>query len=121
MEICRHVHGTALPERTDLENGVYLKTTEKINFLINDLDESNDCLLFVPLLVSEEVRDSLKQHLISESIYCPVHWPLPRQSSLQKCNTTIYNQELSLINDQRYNLLDMQRLVTTIGEFKTTL
>jgi len=29
MEICRHVHGTALPERTDLENGVYLKTTGK--------------------------------------------------------------------------------------------
>lgn len=72
----------------------------------------NDCPLFVPILIKN--RDRLRNCLINENIYCPIHWP-----NFSNLNNQIYNYELSLICDQRYNKEKienyMDKLIKIIG------
>ena len=74
-----------------------------------------DCPLFVPILVSDGQRDALRQFLIRQRIYCPVHWPIDKQSEAR--HGTLYEGEISLVCDQRYTKNDMNRIVTTVREF----
>lgn len=69
--------------------------------------EDMDCPLFVPVLVHN--REKIRKALISNQIYCPIHWPKPVQ-----CDSNLYEQELSLICDQRYNEKDMERIVSVL-------
>ena len=78
---------------------------------------TNDCPLFVPLLIPDGKRDALKRHLISRGIYCPVHWPLTSFHTLQEPQTTIYSEEISLVCDQRYDERDMERICKEINVF----
>ncbi len=73
-----------------------LQKKEDIQFLINDFNE-NDVLLFVPIMLEKDKRNSLRKYLIENEIYLPIHWPLEN-----KLNNIIDN-ELSLICDQRYS------------------
>lgn len=73
-------------------------------------EEEMDCPLFVPILA--ENRDELRKYLISNGIYCPVHWPMP-----EGCRSDIYHRELSLICDQRYDENDMERTVSVLRAF----
>lgn len=69
-----------------------------------------DCPLFVPV-VCENGRDKLRERLIKERIYCPVHWP----KSAEGCHSNLYDMELSLICDQRYSEVDMQRICEVLN------
>lgn len=69
--------------------------------------EDMDCPLFVPILLHN--REEVRKTLISNQIYCPVHWPRP-----DGCVSNLYDQELSLICDQRYNEEDMERIVSVL-------
>ena len=83
-----------------------------------DFRDVNNCPLFVPVVVENEKRDTLRKHLISKDIYCPVHWPMSNQhSNLSDRAKKIYRQELSLICDQRYGKSDMERIVKEIKNF----
>lgn len=79
----------------------------KVRFLfdLNDMD----CPLFVPVLL--ENRDEIRRHLINNKIYCPVHWPKPKG-----CESNLYNLELSLVCDQRYDIEDMERIISVMLE-----
>ncbi len=79
----------------------------KVQFLFQQ--EELDCPLFVPILLSN--RDEVRQHLLKNGIYCPVHWPRP-----EGCQSNIYDLELSLICDQRYGYKDMKRIIETLLE-----
>lgn len=57
--------------------------------------QEGDCPLFVPILLHN--RDDIREKLIDNKIYCPVHW-----SNFNNFDNYIYNEELSLICDQRY-------------------
>ncbi len=70
-------------------------------------EEAIDCPLFVPLLLPN--RDEVRWMLTENSIYCPVHWPKP-----EGAESNLYERELSLICDQRYNEEDMERIVTVL-------
>lgn len=72
----------------------------------------SDVPLFVPVLVKPEIRADLRQHLIKNEVYCPIHWP----SELGGANK-LYDGELSLICDQRYGTEDIKRQMTLISEF----
>ncbi len=72
-----------------------------------------DVPLFVPVLVPPECRDALRCYLISKQIYCPIHW----QDSKTGGGTDCYQQELSLLCDQRYSLEDVERQLRVIKEF----
>lgn len=70
------------------------------------------CPLFVPILVADGKRDALHQALVQQQIYCPRHWPVPEHAE-----SNIYEQELSLICDQRYSCADMDRILFCIQNF----
>ena len=71
-----------------------------------------DCPLFVPIRVDN--RDKLRRYLIEHEIYCPVHWPLTDLHAINESDMIIYQEELSLVCDQRYSEEDMYRVVEEV-------
>ena len=79
----------------------------------------NDCPLFVPIVLPRGERDALKRFLIERRIYCPTHWPLDDlHGSLPTSCRAIYESELSVVCDQRYDEEDMERIASAITEFE---
>ncbi len=78
---------------------------------------SNDVPMFVPVLVPDGKRNELRRYLIKNQIYCPVHWPVSDYHRLDGKGQFIYDNELSLVCDQRYTKEDMDRMVETIKAF----
>ena len=76
-----------------------------------------DCPMFIPVLVPDGRRDELRQFLIQNDIYCPVHWPMSKYHTLNEQEIFIYRNELSFVCDQRYTEDDMTRMVETIRLF----
>jgi len=75
-----------------------------------------DCPLFVPIVVAPSRRDKLRKTLSEASIYCPVHWPKPED----RCDSNLYDCELSLVCDQRYSEEDMERVACVVqGAFSS--
>ncbi len=79
----------------------YIKTLFPIELM--------DCPLFVPIVVENGKRDFIRKRLIENDIYCPVHWPIP-----EGCQSNLYDIELSLVCDQRYDEEDMRRIVDVL-------
>lgn len=77
----------------------------------------NDVPMFVPVLVPDGKRNELRRYLIQREIYCPVHWPLSEYHRLHARECFIYDNELSLVCDQRYTEDDMDRMAETIKAF----
>ncbi len=90
-------------------NAEYLhKGLERLN--IPHLYDPEKVPLFIPIVIKE--RDSVRKKLFAEKIFTPIHWPLldaPRQGL-----NTLYETELSLICDQRYDENDMERILRGI-------
>lgn len=97
------------------ENAKYLHEHLKGVRFIDELTD-NAVPLFVPVFFdSSEQRNAVRKKLIEAQIYCPIHWPKPAQIPAELKSNKIYDTELSLICDQRYDLADMQRIVTQIN------
>ena len=73
----------------------------------------NDTPLFVPVLVDPAIRAYLSRFLNQNQVYCPVHW-LDAQTG---GGAALYAAELSLLCDQRYTTVDIQREMNLIKEF----
>lgn len=83
----------------------------RINFLFPA--EQLDCPLFVPIVCANaEERNRIQKKLIAEQIYCPAHWPHPNTH----CASNLYDMELSLICDQRYDENDMDRIISVLSD-----
>ena len=76
-----------------------------------------DTPMFVPVFVPDGKRDALRRYLINNEIYCPIHWPVSGYHKLDERTAHIYENELSLVCDQRYTEEDMNRMVDTINTF----
>ena len=98
------------------KNAGILRQALKDWLIFQDMKES-DCPLFVPVLVPGHNRDKLRKFLIDHEIYCPVHWPVSKYHKLDKRTTDIYENELSLVCDQRYTEADMDRIIENIKIF----
>ena len=98
------------------ENAKYLHDNLKgIKFISKFTD--NTVPLFVPIFFeTTEQRNAVRKKLIETQIYCPTHWPKPTLIPADFEVNKIYDTELSLICDQRYNIEDMKRIVTVINE-----
>ena len=97
------------------ENAKYLHEHLKGVRFLGELTH-NAVPLFVPVFFdTTEQRNAIRKKLIEAQIYCPIHWPKPAQIPVDFTVNKIYDTELSLICDQRYNLDDMDRLVTLIN------
>ena len=98
------------------ENAKYLHESLKGVKFIGELTE-NAVPLFVPVFFdTTEQRNAVRKKLIEAQIYCPIHWPKPAQIPADCEANKIYDTELSLICDQRYNVEDMQRIVAIMNE-----
>lgn len=93
----------------------HLKDIPQVQTMCQEL--GSDCCLFVPIFFeTEEERERVRSYLISKSIYCPIHWPKPNIIKNSMRVNGIYNHELSLICDQRYDVDDMSRILDTMKE-----
>ncbi|MBR4031419.1 MAG: hypothetical protein IKJ07_01655 [Clostridia bacterium] len=99
------------------ENAKYLIsqliTIPQINLWRKDVMQ-NDSPMFVPILLDPIIRDDLRHKLICEKIYCPIHWP---ESPYHAKRNEWQAMELSLVCDQRYDITDMERVVSVIKDF----
>ena len=98
------------------ENAQYLHEHLKGVRFLGELTD-NSVPLFVPVFFNTtEQRNAVRKKLIEAQIYCPIHWPKPAQIPADYAVNKIYDTELSLICDQRYDLADMERMVTLINQ-----
>lgn len=74
----------------------------------------SDVPLFVPVLVNNKYRDKLRKELIGNNIYVPIHWPQIKQCYY---SSDIYNTQLSLICDQRYECEEIKSYIDIINSF----
>jgi len=77
--------------------------------------KEEDVPLFVPVVLPNEKRNALRKFLIENNVFCPIHWPY---SDLHGEKRDIFDTELSLICDQRYNDEDMEYICSLIKEFR---
>lgn len=66
--------------------------------------------LFVPVLLSK--RDYIRKELQKQNIFCPVHWH--RSVATQHLDQKLYEMELSLLVDQRYDEGDLDKMISVI-------
>ena len=91
------------------------------DWLIFSEMRSFDCPMFVPVRVPNEKRNDLRSFLIEHEIYCPIHWTESEFHKLDDQTRDLYDVELSLVCDQRYDEEDMLRMVEMINLFQKAL
>ena len=88
-----------------------------IRFLFDSFS-SDETPLFVPIIVDEPlVRLGLRQELIQNQIYCPIHWSKHEWIGPESKSNELYDKELSLVCDQRYNVDDMGRVIKVVKNY----
>jgi len=106
------------------------KRKENFNTILKNLKCSNNiepifynlpfdvCPLFFPIFIQKD-RDIIKNVLIDNKIYCPIHWPIPNILKSHSLNSShyIFDHILSIPCDQRYTIDDMLRIVTILNSF----
>lgn len=92
-----------------------LKTVKK--YALFKTIKKDDCPLFVPIIVPDGKRNELRQYLIDNKVYCPIHWPIYENIKLSIKEQYIYDNELSLVCDQRYNIEDMKKVASLVNSF----
>ncbi len=99
---------------------VLIEELEKIPQLsvMVDFDLEKDCPLFVPVAELTGQRDQLRRYLIDNQVYCPVHWPIsPYHEGISARTQEIYDNELSLVCDQRYSPNEMIKVIELIRNY----
>lgn len=71
-----------------------------------------ECPLFFPIYIEPSIRNEVRKKLADHQIYCPIHWPVPNEG----CYSNLYEGELSLICDQRYDVQDMERQLQVLHQ-----
>jgi|SRR5690625_3304693 len=94
-----------------------IKNINSVKPLFTKPNLSTKCPLFVPIVTDQENRDDLRNYLIKNDVYCPVHWP---KKSTGK-NSVLSNRSISLICDQRYNTRDMKYIVNLIKKWEENI
>lgn len=94
-----------------------LSGLNEIEVIFSNLE--NDIIpMFFPIYIKRN-RDKLRQSLIEKEIYCPVHWPIPKQLNgcLNGATKNVYDSILSIPCDQRYQIEDLRRITSEIFRF----
>ena len=99
-----------------LMDGIADLADERIRCFVKKMN-AHDTSLFVPVWIQADIRNDLRRYLIEHDIYCPVHWPLSYLHVISDEAKQLYQSELSLVCDQRYDHFDMYRIVETIKNY----
>lgn len=92
------------------KQNAYILHCELEKMSIKHMYADDEIPLFVPVFVDN--RDELRSALFAEQIFTPKHWP--RMSNELNGMNSLYNTELSLICDQRYDTEDMLKQISVI-------
>lgn len=77
----------------------------------------NEVPLYFPIISNE--RGSLQRYLAHNNVYAPIVWPKPEKSpKISKLVEDMYKNMLCIPIDQRYDLEDMERIVSLLKSFK---
>lgn len=68
--------------------------------------------LFIPIYLED--RNKVRKAMFQHNIFCPVHWPLDGMPV--KKGAEMAEHELSLIVDQRYTAVDMNRILNILAD-----
>lgn len=95
----------------------HIKDIKAINTVFDYLT-NKICPFFFPIYV-EKYRDEMRQYLIDEKVYCPVHWPIPAQiKNIESLiSKKVYENIISIPCDQRYELNDMESIISLLKKF----
>ena len=91
------------------------KDLDKIEILSNNLEEGM-CPMGFPIIATK--RNALREYLINNNIYCPIHWLLPKE--IPKKFDYSYSLSKKIITipcDQRYSIEDMEIIAGKVKEF----
>ncbi|MFE4036144.1 hypothetical protein [Priestia sp. YIM B13489] len=94
----------------------FINETNEVKPLFPILKEG-DCPIFIPVLLDENIRNHLREYLIKQKIYYPIHWPKPAIVKYHPTCISIYDLELSLICDQRYDVYNIKDSINEIKRF----
>lgn len=115
IEILKHIDSEKHFEQRRRNAMVLQKNLKEKRYVKLLFDDSElECPLFVPIVVDCNERKYLRNLFLNQGIYCPVHWPHPND----ECISNLYDMEISLVCDHRYNENDMLRIVNIINEFE---
>lgn len=98
------------------QNAMVLRSAFKEWLLFPEL-KNDDCPMFVPVLIPDGRRDELRKYLMLHQIYCPIHWPGSTFHILNENTEYLFNNELSLVCDQRYTEEDMTKIIEIIESY----
>jgi len=99
--------------RLILENIVEDKHLQKLVAHVSD----DECPLFIPVKVPKEYRAHMKQYLSENKVYCPSHWPISPSHRLDNHTIDLYDSEVSIVCDQRYDEKHISKMTTIINNF----
>lgn len=117
-------------KKIDLES-VKIKRRQNYIYLLNDLlkvkdidvcfKNLDDSTIPIGFPIITNKRDKLKNHLINNNIYPPVHWNLPeviKENGNEHCIANMISESILTIPcDQRYSENDMQYITNVINDF----
>lgn len=90
--------------------------------IFEGFDSLKDVPLFIPIRVRGANREKILKALIDAKVYVPQHWPISNYLPPSLRHNGLYNEEISLVCDQRYTEEDMSRqcdvLITALSKFK---
>jgi len=92
----------------------HMENLENIEVIFKELKDEI-CPFFFPIYVKND-RDKLREKLIKENIYCPIHWEKPLILNNKEMQSNyIYDHILSIPCDQRYGIDEMKKIVEVIS------
>lgn len=117
LHTIQHFNFDDLIKRRRINALFLLDELTKLGFSnLNVIDYINSTPIFVPLVLeNEEQRNQLKEFLVRNKIYTPIHWSKPE---IVSTNNILYEVELSIPCDHRYSISDMRRVINVIADFK---
>ncbi|MFP7479734.1 hypothetical protein [Terribacillus saccharophilus] len=81
--------------------------------------KDEDCPLFVPIIIEQNNRKKLREFLSKNNIFLPVHWGKP--VLIKGEYIQMYDRELSIVCDQRYDTQDMEYTLKLMDTFVRSL
>lgn len=97
-----------------------LRGIPQISLIFKKIGEM-DCPLYVPIILKNGIdRDFVVSELLKENIESYVHWGFSPYHNESYKNHVLYNQEISLFCDHRYNESDMKRIANSLSKAIST-
>lgn len=99
------------------KNYYYLKKKINSKYIIDlNLKKNETPLFFLLIFLNEKERNKIRNFLIRNNIFCPIHWKI-KYDKFNNSNK-LSKKTLSIPIDHRYNTSDMSFIINTFKRYK---